>query len=289
MNIRDINRYVSERVLERYTYYDQISLWLDTQAEIFDEKICQLIAAEGSTIRLSKKPMSKYHPSFRQRVVVEQVSQATLQIIDDALLAAGCGYLINRIELTIDRVCASAQGARELQGLIEQGFIHDNGKQQFYCSNYVSDAAASMGTYYFADKEKHKIIPVLYSDRRKPLSGNQPCAHFEYRLCKTDICKRKGFHVIQDLLDCNVMQYMKNNMTFVKKPTQVEVGKAVPGVPIGSTSGLKKRCNEYLYNQDKTFADTTAQELLSYFPTLRSGVMAKSKDYHQAMLRALLG
>ena len=228
MNVREINRYVSERVLERYTYYDQISLWLDTQAEIFDEKICQLIAAEGSTIRPSKKPMSKYHPSFRQRVVVEQVSQATLQIIDDALLAAGCGYLINRIELTIDWVCASAQGARELQGLIEQSFIHDNGKQRFYYSKFKPDAAASMGTYYFADKKKHKIIPVLYSDRRKPLSGNQPCAHFEYRLCKTDICKRKGFHVIQDLLDCQYYAVLEKQYDFRQKTHTSRGGKSCP-------------------------------------------------------------
>ena len=289
MNVREIHQFVSQRVCERYAYYDHLELWLDTQAKVFDRKARKLIAIEGATVRPYLKKMSEYNPLFRQKVEFEQVNNSTLRIIDEILLKAACGYLINRIEIAVDWVCASPQDARDLQWLIEQSFIHDDGKQQFHYNKFPPEVAESPVTSYFADNENHKIIPVVYSDSPKQLSGNQPCTHFEYRLCNTEVCKSKGFRVIRNLSDGDNIQFLKDHVNFVKKPSLEEVGKVVPGEPISSPSGLRKRCHKYWYDKGITYADITAQELLSHFPTLRSGVMAKSKDYHQAMLRALLG
>lgn len=289
MNVREINKFVSERVCERHTYYDHLELWLDTPAEVFDQDVRKLIEAEGASVRSYLKKMTRYNSLYRQKVEFEQVNKSTVEIINRALFDSARGYLINRVEIAVDWVCASAEAAWDLQRLIEQSFIHHDGKQRFHYYKYKSEAPESLGTSYFADKQKHKLVPVVYSNRPKRLSGDRPCTHFEYRLCTTEVCKNKGFRVMRNLMDCDGFQFLKDNMNFVKKPSLEEVGKVVPGKPINSLSGLRKRCHEYWHVQSKSFVDTTTQELLSHFPKLRPGVMEKSKDFHHAMLRALLG
>lgn len=232
--------------------------------------------------------MTNFNPEFKQKIELCDANKESLELLYQAIRKAGCGYFIRWVELTTDWITKSSEDARKLHKIFEQGFIHKTRQQYHFTNNYQS--TGSDGTSYYADQKQHSIIPVLYSD--KPTKHkNQPCAHFEYKLTDAKTCKRKGFRIIQDLLDQDILDFMARQVTFAKKPSKKDVGEVVPHLTdrsICSRRAYEKRCDTFLESKGKDYDSISLQELLSYLPELSKKIGGKNIAYHKAMVKAFM-
>ena len=229
---------------KRIDYIDRIHIWLDTNRSVFDQNTIKAIASDGTRIKVEIKPMSDFQPEWRQKIELLQPTKKALKIIDDTIAAAQCGYIVNRIELTVDYLTKNQDNADVLHAHIAQSLFHKSGKKYHYSNDYKTWKRP--GTSYFADQTKHKVIPVVYSSKRSKIA-KKPCCHIEYRFIGKTACARKGFTTIRHLLDCDIVETIKENVSFDKRPSKHEIGMAVRVKQDGSITrrGYEKLCDSF--------------------------------------------
>ncbi|WP_295406451.1 hypothetical protein, partial [uncultured Thiocystis sp.] len=94
--------------------------------------------------------------------------------------------------------------------------------------------------------------------------------------------------MLRNLLDRDLLGFMRVHVTFAAKPTKDAIGQAVPGAPLSTRRGYEKRCDRFLAEADRRYHDIPVQELLSWLPVLGE-TLAVNTTYDQALVKQLFG
>ncbi|NVZ09777.1 hypothetical protein HW932_10945 [Allochromatium humboldtianum] len=278
MTARDSKATIKTLIKKRYAYFDHIEIWVDTETKILDRSTRQKIKKQGANVSIVPLKISPFQGEYRTKLELTQVNPQVLQILQAAFDQHACAYLIARIEFTVDWVTETPEQARTLQRLFEQYFIHRCRRRAappFYFENVHQDAD-SAGTSYFSPKDSRGLVPLIYSSRQKRRSGDQPCAHFEYRLTTTAACKRHNFRVLQDLIECDILAFMRQHVTFIAKPSKEDVGRALASAANPSRRTLERCCNDFFKQRQTTLEQIPIQQLLSWLPELHALAQKKT-------------
>lgn len=299
MIIREIKPFLRALFYERLTYIDRANIWLDTDRQVISKRTMKAIRALGKEIKVIVRPMNEFQPEWKQIVQLYQVTPEILALIDEDIRNAACDYMINRVELTLDWTTPTMKQAKKLHFFLRKCFIHQSGKAYYFENlpkNKESDSNAEfdddyLGTSYFADKKKHKIIPVIYSDKRSKING-KPCTHMEYKLSSARLCAKKQIVTIRQLMEYDIVAFFKENVTFSKMPSLEKVGMAIceqEKKPSKKTRrGYEKDGKKYFDSLSWNEKRACLQKLLQDYPKASKYIERRSSVFHMEVVKALL-
>jgi hypothetical protein len=286
MKTRNIYAHLLSLAINRVMYFDRVNIWLNTNRPLINESLQETLKESGLNIEIILKPMSPFQPTWKQLLQLHQPSLLALRYIAEAIQNAACSYLINRVELAVDWITESRENADTLHRFLQESFIHKAGQRYFFENSHSS--FKRRGTSYFALKDTHHILPLIYSDRSSKLTG-QPCAHFEYRLLNTESCRSKGIVTLSQLIHYDILHFFRNNVHFHKKVSKLQVGQAIAAVEsrnIASRRGYEKLCDAFLDEHQLSYDMAGMQQLLQCAPALRKELETKN-SYQDIIMKAL--
>lgn len=308
MQVRDIKPTISKLFCYHITYCDHMELWLGTNREVFDDATKAAIEARNGRVVVNERSMNPYDTEYRQKIELYQLTKESLKIVDDLLSKAACSYLIARLELAVDWITETQEDADKLRTIIETSYIHSVKNGFFFNRDTGSNTSDrdKLGTVYFADSKIQNLVPVLYNDRKKMVDA--PTVHFEFRFLKTEGCKSNGFRVIRNVIDVDILEYMRRNVVFARLPSKEEIGSLVikneydeeyprSEQPTVSRRYKEIKCDKFFKSKNLVWG-IPIQQLFSVLPELarrrdgkrkKDGKLEKFRNepYHETMIGAL--
>jgi len=299
MQIRQVKAYLNSLVVDRFAYIDRVNIWLDTNRPVVSQKTIQAFHLSNRKIEIVNWPMSKFQPSWKQKLQLHQPTPELLKLVEDDIHRASCNYVINRVELAVDWITETAANADAMHLFLQTHFVHCSSMSYHFENEYKTPTC--MGTSYFAQKKKHKIVPVIYTDKVSKVN-REPCAHFEYRLTDTGTCRAKEILTLDDLIVYDIIAFFTDHVEFHKKPTKEEIGKALrhnkeqddPQLSISKSNSngksrrsFEKLCERFLVKIGTDYDELCLQELHQLIPKLKSHYDSSDKSLQTTIVKSL--
>jgi hypothetical protein len=309
MKTYEVKKHLSTLITHRERYFDRVHLWLDTDRRVFSQAEEQAIrdSTQGTgevRAEFLFKPMDICQPHFKCKIELHQPTRETFQLLDDKIAQAGCGYVINYVEVAADFNTGTWEKADQLHEFIRRSLVYRAGTQYPFDIRSGTDPAR-LGSTYFNDLYKPRsITPVFYSDRLK-ISG-KPVGHLEYRLDGSGNCERYHLTTLKQLMNYDMRGFFQKLVEFRKMPSKYDIGLALTKAEARRQAKFKAgmsdapeaqksrwayemRCNRFLAKQGIDYDTVPLQRLLSWVPEAGASLMEKSRTYHDTVMNVLFG